>query len=126
MFSKQDKRISLNPLDNRQYDADMTPIMTDFASPTTPTTPTTPRPVHNGGSEYRGNGGGGGRMMKSAPIQLPGNCGNEEEEGIKDRDLYHHLHVVMSLVAMAMVMMDMAMTGMVTNSNNNNNNLVAE
>ncbi|KAI7820810.1 hypothetical protein BC939DRAFT_457001 [Gamsiella multidivaricata] len=92
MFSKTSKRISLNPIDNRQYEGDTTPIMTDYIPPTTPTTPTTPnapRSIHNGHQGHRGNGGysngggggGGGRTMKSAPIQLPGNSGSSAHSG---------------------------------------------
>ncbi|KAG0089843.1 hypothetical protein BGZ92_004099 [Podila epicladia] len=80
MFSKTNKRISLNPLDNRQYDNDTTPIMTDFAPPT-PTTPTTPVPAYGGGGNGRGRGpggggGGGGRTLRSAPIHLPSSQAN--------------------------------------------------
>ncbi|KAK3816864.1 MAG: hypothetical protein J3R72DRAFT_45375 [Linnemannia gamsii] len=81
MFGRSDKRISLNPLDNRQYEADTTPIITDFQPPQTPTTPTTPRtprhpPQSSNYQGYPNNGGhSGGRTMKSAPIHLPSGGG---------------------------------------------------
>ncbi|KAF9585311.1 hypothetical protein BGW38_002950 [Lunasporangiospora selenospora] len=65
MFSKSNKRISLNPLDKTSYDGDTTPIMTDYAPPT-PSAPTRAATAHHGSSSS-----GGGRTLRSAPIHLP-------------------------------------------------------
>ncbi|CAO3570195.1 unnamed protein product [Mortierella alpina] len=89
MFSKSNKRISLNPLDNRQYEADTTPIITDYQppTPTASAAPSTHRSANgysNGQQGHRGNGGysshgqsaaNDGRALKSAPIHLPAGYG---------------------------------------------------